>query len=294
MTIVAAVSVSLAYWSGKVDINPLLETVDIRRGELWRVLTSALPHVNILHLIFNVSWTWIFGTLIEKTFGSLKTFAIFVLLSVAANGAEYAFLSGGMGLSGIGYGLFGLLWVLSLHDPRFYGVIDRNTITLFIAWFFLCIGVTLAGYPIGNVAHGVGAVTGALLGYAIAAPSPKRWAISAALAALVLAMLAGDTVARPWINMSTYGGYDEGKLAYDALMAEHNDEAIRWYRDATRMQPKIASYWFDMGIAYDREGHYAESAAAYARAAAIDPSDAEYQGALSHEQDVQQRSSTSR
>src|ERR1700678_3078112 len=138
-TILLAAGVTLAWWSGRLDIHPLLETVDIRRGQIWRIVTSALPHSNILHLAFNIYWTWVFGTLIEGTFGPIKTFAIYVLLAIAGNGAEYALLIGGIGLSGVGYGMFGMLWVLSRRDSRFAGVIDRRLIRLFVAWYVLCV-----------------------------------------------------------------------------------------------------------------------------------------------------------
>jgi len=276
-TIALAVGVSLASWSGKVDVGALYETVDIRRGELWRLLTSALPHADLLHLAFNCYWIWVFGSLIEERFGHLKTVAMFVLLAIAANGAEYAVLSGGMGLSGVVYGLFGLLWVLSRQDRRFEGEIDQNTVRLFVAWFFFCIFLTVVGYPIGNVAHGVGAVAGALLGLAICGSSQRRIAASAAVALLLAATLSGVTLGRPWINLSKYGGYDEGSLGYDALIANRDEEALRWLRDATRMQPGIAAYWFDMGIAYDRLGRRSEATAAYERARRLEPANAQYQ-----------------
>src|ERR1700722_13554187 len=135
VTIALATVVTLASWSGKIDVTPLYETVDIRRGQLWRLVTSALPHGDILHLVFNLYWTWVFGTLVEEIFGHLKTLAIFLLLAVIANGAEYAILSGGIGLSGIVYGLFGLLWVLSRHNQKFAEVIDQKTAGLFVVWF---------------------------------------------------------------------------------------------------------------------------------------------------------------
>ncbi|HWE93709.1 MAG TPA: rhomboid family intramembrane serine protease [Tepidisphaeraceae bacterium] len=276
-TIALAVGVSLAAWSGRIDVGSLYATVDIRRGQLWRVLTSTLPHVNFLHLAFNVYWTWVFGTLLEEVFGHARTSLIFVLLAVAGNGAEYAFLDGGVGLSGIGYGLFGLLWVLSRRDERFADAVDHNTVVTFVVWFFACIVMTVAGYPIGNVAHGVGAATGALLGWAISSSGRRKAATAAGLAVVVAGVLVGVTFARPWINFSKTGGYAEGELAYDALLANHDTDAIRWYRDATRMQPGIAGYWFNLGIAYERMKRNSEAAGAYRRAVDIEPNNPTYQ-----------------
>jgi membrane associated rhomboid family serine protease len=278
ITIALATVVTLASWSGKVDVTPLFETIDIRRGQLWRLVTSALPHGDILHLVFNLYWTWVFGTLIEEIFGHLKTLAIFLLLAVIANGAEYAILSGGIGLSGIVYGLFGLLWVLSRRDQKFAEVIDQKTAGLFVVWFFFCIFLTVSGTPIANIAHGMGAVAGAILGWTVSAPS-RRFAGSAALTVLLAATLVGSTLARPWINLSTYRGYDEAKLGYDDLMANRNAEALQWYRDAVRMQPKMASFWFNIGIAYDRVNQHSNAMAAYKQAHDLEPSNATYQAA---------------
>ena len=40
-----------------------------------RLLTSALPHGGIVHLLFNVIWLWIFGTAIEAVWGPVRTLA---------------------------------------------------------------------------------------------------------------------------------------------------------------------------------------------------------------------------
>src|SRR4051812_37081303 len=104
-TIVLAVGVSAAWWLG-VDISRLFEDAHLRHGELWRLLTSALPHVNVIHLLYNVIWMWTLGTIVEDAFGHLRTLAIFVFLAIASAAGEYALLDGGVGLSGAVYGLF--------------------------------------------------------------------------------------------------------------------------------------------------------------------------------------------
>ena len=278
-TIGLALAATLAWWSGKVDISPLLETVDIRRGQVWRMLTSVLPHATILHLVFNIYWTWTFGTLVERVFGDVRTLGIFVLLAVVANGSEFAVLSGGVGLSGIGYGLFGLVWMLSRRDARFTDAMDQNTVYLFVGWFFFCIALTLGGMPIANVAHGVGAVAGMLLGLAISAPRQKRQAAIAGLALLVVGVMVGSTVARPWINMSSNRGGEEFYAGYQALKMDRNAEALSWLKDTTIMRPKDAAAWFDMGLAYDRLNRHDEAVKAYQRAHELEPGDASYEAA---------------
>jgi len=136
-TVLLAVVVSVAWWTKLLDVEPLLADAHVRQWQLWRLLTCALPHLNPIHLLFDVYWTWVFGTLIEMTWGHIATLLVFALLAAGSGAAQYALASGGAGLSGVGYGLFGLLWVLSHRDRRFAGVIDQQTAGLFVGWFFI-------------------------------------------------------------------------------------------------------------------------------------------------------------
>ena len=63
-----ATAVTLAWWAG-ADISPLFASGYIRRGQFWRLFTTIFPHLNILHLAFNLYWLWIFGTVVERIFG---------------------------------------------------------------------------------------------------------------------------------------------------------------------------------------------------------------------------------
>jgi len=153
-TALLAIGVTVAWWT-KVDISPLRENAMIRHGEIWRLVTSIFPHVGWLHLAFNIYWLWALGTLVEETFGHLKTAALIVLFALGSGAWQYSLGGGGVGLSGVGYGLFGLLWILSRRDEGFKDVIDGPTIQLFVGWFFFCIVATFTHYmEVGNIAHG--------------------------------------------------------------------------------------------------------------------------------------------
>ena len=80
---VAAIVVTLAWMSGR-DIAPLEMNSLAWHGQPWRLITSALPHVGWIHLFFNLSWLWVFGTLIEERFGTLRTLALIVVLAAIA------------------------------------------------------------------------------------------------------------------------------------------------------------------------------------------------------------------
>ncbi|HEY6971976.1 MAG TPA: rhomboid family intramembrane serine protease, partial [Candidatus Angelobacter sp.] len=266
-----------------LDVSRLFVSPMIRRGELWRLVTSMFPHVGLLHLIFNVYWIWVFGTLVEQVYGSVKTMALILLFAIGSNALEYAFATGGVGLSGVGYGLFGLLWVLSRHDERFRDAVDTRTIQLFVGWFFLCIFLTYAQMMnVGNIAHGSGAVLGFLTGWAISLREHRPF--MAGLTAVLLCFgLWGATVGRPGVNLSKWGGYEECRLGYDALSSNHNDEALRWLTESVRYKHIEPGCWANLGIAYQRVGRNSDALVAYRKAAEMGDESAEYGLGLMYE-----------
>lgn len=270
-----AIGVTIAWWAGK-DVSPLFENAEIRRGQLWRVATNIFPHLDVWHLVFNLYWLWVFGTAVERAYGHLRTALLILLFAVGSSSLDFAFARGGVGLSGVGYGLFGLLYVLSRHDERFKESVDDRTVNLFVGWFFFCVLATVAHvWNVANVAHAAGAVLGMLVGCAIVLPN-RRGLIVTSIAALALIGFIGATVARPFINFSSQGGYEEGKWGYDDLIANRNQDAVRWLRDAVRYQPKVSSYWFNLGLAYERLDNQSAALSAYQRAYELQPSDPKY------------------
>ncbi len=168
-------------------------------GQLWRPFTSALMHGALLHAAFNVYWLVIFGPVLEIRFGSYLTLGLIVLLGYVSMMPEYVIGSYHriepimlVGLSGIIYGLFGMLWIGRRWRPELRAVCPDQTVHLLLGWFVLCIVMTEAGVMnVANIAHGAGFVFGVLYGLVAFAPSHRlRWAILASAAsAVVLATL---------------------------------------------------------------------------------------------------------
>lgn len=52
--------------------------------EVWRYFTHAIVHLSVPHILFNLSWFWLFGGAIERRFGSLH-FLLLVLVSAAVS-----------------------------------------------------------------------------------------------------------------------------------------------------------------------------------------------------------------
>jgi membrane associated rhomboid family serine protease/TPR repeat protein len=271
-TALFATGVTLASWA-QFDISPLVENAMVRHGEYWRLVTSIFPHIGGLHLIFNLYWLWIFGTQVEQVYGHFKTAALFLLFAIGPNALEYGFSAGGVGLSGVGYGLFGLLWVLSKRDARFHDAIDNKTIRLFVIWFFVCIVTTATNLMnVGNVAHGTGAALGILVGLAITMPD-RRALITEGISIIVFFGLWGATWGRPKINFSQTAGYDECARGYASLQENRDQEAVRWFGEAVRYRSVPAGCWYDFGVSHQRTGNHALALTSYRKAAELgDPS----------------------
>jgi GlpG protein len=270
-----AIFVTIAVMTGKTDIEPFVMSSVAFDNEPWRLVASALPHVGAFHLIFNVIWLWILGTRLEATLGHVMTFAMIVVLAVGSAAAQYALAAGGVGLSGVGYGLVGCLFVLARNDRRFKDAIDNRTLVLFGVWFVLCVITTVTDVmPIANVAHGAGFVLGVLIGYVLA---PGRWAQrGAAVGGLVLAIAASLGAAslwRPQVNLSSAAANDDAVRGWKAIDAEHYDVAVRHLERALALGPDDADNWFNYGVVlqYTPGTRGMTSLQAWERSLALDP-----------------------
>ena len=273
---IAAIVVTVLWWSGR-GIEAFEANGKVwEKWELWRAFTSTLPHASFFHLAFNLYWLWIFGALIERVYGHLKTAAIFAFLAFGSMLAEFAVSEGGVGLSGVGYGLWGMLWVLQKRDPRFANAVDRLTSQTFVIWFFLCIVLTLTNvFPVANVAHGAGAVLGALLGWAASGTLSMKWKAITALAIFMILSLLGSTIFWPEVNLSSFAEGEIERIGLEAAGRGDNVYAAHCFETAVHTRHAPAGAWYNLGVAYDRLGRMSEAYACFERAAAMPDADSQ-------------------
>jgi len=264
-------------WSG-ADIDLFLPGGEDWWLQPWRFVAPVLFHGDVIHLLFNVYWFWVFGTCLEMEYGPAKNLGLFLLFSVGTVAAEHAVLHNAIGLSGVVYGQFGLLWVLSGRDRRFHDAVDRQTVQLMVGWFFLCIVLSvLRIWPVANIAHGVGCVLGVLLGWTISGRNAmRRIGSGAALVAVLVLSVMGATVVRPWVNFSGEVGHDFAYRGYRALVADDPERALPLLERAVAANPNVAGWWFNLGIAYESLHRQDDAIRAYQRAAKLDPRNPKY------------------
>jgi len=147
----------------RVRWNPVYP--ELRKGEIWRVITPILLHGSAFHLFFNMWWLFSFGSMIEARKGT-GTLATLIIVSAAISNGLQAKYSGPffLGISGVNYALFGYLWMKGMfHRGSGMGV-EQSTVFILMAWFFLCLTPAIPG--VANWCHGGGLVIGLAWGIA--------------------------------------------------------------------------------------------------------------------------------
>ncbi|MCL1989763.1 MAG: rhomboid family intramembrane serine protease [Defluviitaleaceae bacterium] len=83
--------------------NPL-----ILSGEYWRLLVSAFMHLDLMHLLFNATFIYRFGTMIENIFGRWRMLVIILVSAISGGLFGFALSTNfSLGASGVAYGFMG-------------------------------------------------------------------------------------------------------------------------------------------------------------------------------------------
>ena len=117
-----SVSLKEKLWAGhnKGYINHALHLSEkkIKKGQVWRLISSSLLHIGTWHIVSNVTITLIVGYAVESQLGTKKTALCFVF-SVLVSGLFMAFvykLQEGVGASTGIYGLIAVFVMLAVKN----------------------------------------------------------------------------------------------------------------------------------------------------------------------------------
>jgi len=129
----------------------------ILKGEVWRLITPAFLHGNMLHLAMNMMAIFALGGAIERVQGR-ATIALLLFMTAIAGTIVQALWPewnnggpGGIGASGAAYGLVGYIWVRPYYDPDFPIQIPPSGLVL--SMLFLLLGIAGVIHGIANGAH---------------------------------------------------------------------------------------------------------------------------------------------
>lgn len=134
----------------------------VDHGEYWRLITVALTHGSITHLLFNMLAFWQLGNIIEKIYGKAKYSVILLGSLLAGSVASYFFNPTNVpavGASGMIFGLFAAMLVTS----RKYGIDYKNVVGVIV----LNLLITFLVPNIDWHAHVGGLIGGAIATYLV-------------------------------------------------------------------------------------------------------------------------------
>lgn len=131
-------------------------------SQVWRFITPIFIHFSLLHILFNLTWWWYLGGMVEKQRGKFKLIEITFIAGLLSNYAQFI-MSGPYfgGLSGIAYALMGYVWLYG-ERVRSSGLrLERIVVGIAVVW--LCAGYVGILETMANTAHLVGLIVGLLL-----------------------------------------------------------------------------------------------------------------------------------
>ncbi|MCJ8168942.1 rhomboid family intramembrane serine protease [Atopomonas sediminilitoris] len=161
-----------------LQVQSLADT--LASGQWWRVVTPALLHFSVLHIVFNSLWLWELGQRIELRQGRLLYGLLLLITALAANLAQYAFNASPLfgGLSGVVYGLLGFCWLYQWRLPCAHYALPKALVGLMLGWLLVCASGVLEQFDlyVANAAHVGGLLAGCALGLLVAEWDKRRLA----------------------------------------------------------------------------------------------------------------------
>jgi membrane associated rhomboid family serine protease len=130
----------------------------------WRFITPVLLHFGVLHILFNALWLKDLGRLVEMVHGTRYLAAFVVVSGALSNIAQFEITGSPLfgGLSGVVYGLLGLIWLSGKLRPGLGYGLAPHTVQLMLLW--LALGF-IGNFGVANYCHLGGLLVGLLWAY---------------------------------------------------------------------------------------------------------------------------------
>lgn len=142
--------------SGGLTDRLLLWAPDVADGEWWRIVTVALTHGSITHIVLNMLSLWIIGSIVEAALGPGRYLAIYIASIVWGSLGAILIEPGlaSVGASGGVFGVFAGLAVLQLARRGRIGMDILTILGLNLVITFTVPGISKGGH-LGGIVGGV-------------------------------------------------------------------------------------------------------------------------------------------
>ena len=149
----------------------------IAAGEYWRLFLPMFLHVGFFHMLTNLFGLVIFGSMVERIFGTRNFVIVYLMAGIMGN--VVSFLAGpnpGVGASGAVFGILGAFSVYLLLNRTLLGQMGRQQLTSIGVIVAINIVLGLATTGIDNAAHFGGLLAGGFAAWMIA-PRQRLFAV---------------------------------------------------------------------------------------------------------------------
>ena len=177
----AAIAAFIAFFGGQFKHFDLSKFYAfpwrVAEGEVWRLVTCTFLHGGVIHILFNAVLFVRFSSVIDNWLGPWAALGLYVFFAMSSSAAQLLVSNSGWGVigaSGVVYGLFGFLWVMSRRRDDAADAANRHTIETMFAWLAICAVINYFGGSIGNTAHAMGLLLGWLVGQIFVARAKRR------------------------------------------------------------------------------------------------------------------------
>jgi rhomboid protease GluP len=243
-------------------------------GEWWRLVTCMFLHIGILHIALNMWCLWSLGALAESLYGSWLYGAVYLISGIGGSLASIAWHPYGSsaGASGAIFGLAGAL-IASYRLGEFSApsTVVGGTLRSMLAFAGFNIVLGAISPSTDNAAHLGGLATGAILGALIAVAAPRRNAVAARIAIVLLGslMMLGCGY---WLEYAR--GYEIRVIKANELIGKNQSaQAIAELQKIVRRKPKLVSAHFALAHAYFSLQQFPQAEAELKQVLALRPQD---------------------
>ena len=152
-----------------------MQPIAVADGQFWRLFTAMFLHVGLLHVALNAYFFWLFGRMVEASFGRTWMVLIYVVAGFLASVASYAFgpvTTLAVGASGAISGVFGAF--IAYNYRRRQHAMNAANLRLALTVIVLNALIAIGYSSIDWRAHVGGLVAGFALGYLADSSGPAR------------------------------------------------------------------------------------------------------------------------
>jgi rhomboid protease GluP len=173
LNVVVYAYTSLLSWNFLIMSNNVLSQYGqynalVMQGWYWQLFTAMFVHVNIVHLVGNMLFLFIFGIRAEEMF-DIKEYVMIYFLSGLAGNLLTLLFGPDMVSAGASGAIFGIFGAVTVYVRRSVGQSILGALTY--AFFLLVISV---GIEVNILAHLGGLAVGLLIGYYLGAVHKPR------------------------------------------------------------------------------------------------------------------------